>query len=240
MGPVGRARYYYRAIGMDSAFQGRPRNMTMLGWFAAGAVAVATMWSGVAPADRLTWWLEIAWVIVGLPVVVVVARTRGITPMLVFLLTLHAIVLCVGAHYTYEHVPLGEWVRNWTGGNRNNFDRLGHLMQGIVPAIIARELLRRTSPVPPGAWLRVLMVALAVAFSSCFEMIEWCAAVLLGSSADAYLGSQGDPWDAQWDMFCALIGATAATLALSAWHERQLICLQRDAAGSHAQAPRSR
>jgi len=225
---------------MDNAFQVRPGSITILGWVAAGAVAVAAMWSGAAPADRLTWWLEIAWVIVGLPVVVVVARTRGITPMLVVLLTLHAIVLCVGAHYTYEHVPLGEWVRNSTGGSRNNFDRFGHLMQGFVPAIIARELLRRTSPVPPGAWLSILMVALAVAFSSCFEMIEWCAASLLGSSADAYLGSQGDPWDAQWDMFCALIGSTAATLALSAWHERQVIRLTRAAAGSDGQAPRSR
>jgi len=225
---------------MTRAIQGRQRRLAIGGWIAASVVVGVTVWSAVAPADRLTWWLEMAWVIIGLPLAVWVARTRGMTGMLVVLLTLHAIILAVGAHYTYEHVPLGEWVRGWTGSARNNFDRLGHLMQGFVPAIIARELLRRTSPLAPGAWLRVLMIALAVAFSSCFEMIEWCAAVLLGSSADAYLGSQGDPWDAQWDMFCALVGATAATLTLSAWHERQLKRLAQGADAFHDQAPRSR
>ena len=225
---------------MTRAIQGRQRPLAIGGWIAASVVVGVTVWSAVAPADRLTWWLEMAWVIIGLPLAVWVARTRGMTGMLVVLLTLHAIILAVGAHYTYEHVPLGEWVRGWTGSARNNFDRLGHLMQGFVPAIIARELLRRTSPLVPGAWLRVLMIALAVAFSSCFEMIEWCAAVLLGSSADAYLGSQGDPWDAQWDMFCALVGATAATLTLSAWHERQLKRLAQGADAFHDQAPRSR
>lgn len=225
---------------MSRPSQGRHRPLAIGGWVAASIVVGAILLSAVAPADGLTWWLEIAWVIVGLPVVVWVARTRGITAMLVVLLTLHAIVLAVGAHYTYEHVPLGEWVREWTGSERNNFDRLGHLMQGFVPAIIARELLRRTSPIAPGAWLCILMIALPVAFSSCFEMIEWCAAVLLGSSADAYLGSQGDTWDAQWDMFCALIGATAATLTLSAGHERQVGPLLRAHHLSHDQAPRSR
>jgi len=230
----------YRPPDMTSANEGRQRPLALGGWIAAGVVVGVTALSAIAPADRLTWWLEIAWVILGLPLVIWIARTRRITAMLAVLLTLHAIVLAVGAHYTYEHVPLGEWVRGWTGSARNNFDRLGHLMQGFVPAIIARELLRRTSPIAPGAWLCILMIALALAFSSCFEMIEWCAAVMLGSSADAYLGSQGDPWDAQWDMFCALLGATTATLTLSAWHERQLQRLPRAGGASHDHAPRSR
>jgi len=225
---------------MMRAMQGRQQPIAIGGWSAASAVVVVTCWSGIAPADRLTWWLETAWIILGLPMAVWVARTRGMTGMLVLLLTLHAFILAVGAHYTYEHVPLGEWVRGSMGSTRNNFDRLGHLMQGFVPAIMARELLRRTSPLAPGVWLCILMIALPVAFSGCFEMIEWCAAVLLGSSADAYLGSQGDPWDAQWDMFCALVGATSATLTLSAWHERQLQRLAKGADASHDQAPRSR
>ena len=160
--------------------------------------------------------------IIGLPVVVWIARRHGITRLLLILLSLHAILLLVGGHYTYEQVPLGHWAQTWCGFTRNNYDRLGHFVQGFVPAIIAREALRRTASLRPGKWLSVICIAMALAFSSCFEMIEWTAAVALGSSADAFLGSQGDVWDAQWDMLCALIGASCSIAILSRCHERQL------------------
>lgn len=210
------------------------RTAGAIGWVSALAVAAVTAWSAIAPVDPLTWWLEISWVLLGLPVAILVARTRGITTLLVVLLALHALLLAVGAHYTYERVPLGEWARHWTGIDRNNYDRLGHLMQGFTPAILARELLRRTSPLRPGGWLAVLCIALPVAFSACFEMIEWWAALALGEDAAAYLGSQGDLWDAQWDMCCALVGAAASVALLSGLHERQVNRL------ASAHAPRSR
>lgn len=193
-----------------------------LGWFLVLAVALTCVWSWVSAADRMTWWLESFWVILGMPVVAWVARTHRVTRMLLALLAIHAIVLLVGARYTYELVPIGEWVQQWTQSERNNFDRFGHFLQGFVPAMIARELLRRTSTIGTGWWLPVLCVACALAFSALFEMIEWGASEALGAAADSYLGSQGDPWDAQWDMLCALLGAALAVTTLGPWHERLL------------------
>jgi putative membrane protein len=135
---------------------------------------------------------------------------------------MHAVSLVIGGHYTYEKVPAGLWVQEWFDLARNNYDRLGHFVQGFVPALIARELLRRTSPLQPGRWITVLCIASALAFSAIFEMIEWGSSVALGASADAFLGSQGDPWDAQWDMLCALIGAMCSMATLSRLHEREL------------------
>ena len=196
-----------------------------LGPMLVAAVLGTGAWSWIGATDRLTWWMESCWVIVGLPVAILVARRRGITPLLQVLLAAHAVVLLVGAHYTYERVPLGDWWRDWFGFARNHYDRLGHLMQGFAPAILVRELLRRTSPLGPGGWTPVLVTCCALAFSAVFEMIEWASSVALGHGADAFLGSQGDPWDAQWDMLCCLIGATASlaifTVATNV-HERQL------------------
>ena len=193
-----------------------------LGWLIAAIVVAAMLWSRLYAADRLTWWLESLWVVGGLPVVVWVARTHGITRLLLILLAVHAVVLLVGARYTYELVPIGELVQSWTGSDRNHFDRFGHFLQGFVPAIIARELLRRTSTIGDTRWLTGLCIACALAFSAMFEMIEWLAAVALGVAADSYLGTQGDIWDAQWDMLCALVGASASMLLLSRYHERLL------------------
>jgi putative membrane protein len=205
----------------------RPRLGATLGWVLATTVAVVLVWSRLYAVDRLTWWLESIWVVVGLPLAIAVARTRGVTTLLLTLLAGHAVVLLVGARYTYEFVPLGEWIQAWTGSSRNNFDRFGHLLQGFVPALLARELLRRATPLRPDRWLGLLCVACALAFSALFEMIEWGASVALGASADAYLGSQGDRWDAQWDMFCALVGASLSIVLLSGWHEAQLCVLAR-------------
>ena len=186
-------------------------------------IVVATLsWSAVHPVDWLTWWMEVSWVLVGFPIVAWLALRYGITRILLVLLTMHAVILVIGGHYTYEKVPAGLWVQEWFDLARNDYDRLGHFVQGFVPALIARELLRRTSPLQPGRWIAILCIASALAFSAIFEMIEWGSSVALGASADAFLGSQGDPWDAQWDMLCALIGAMCSMATLSRLHEREL------------------
>jgi putative membrane protein len=205
--------------------QTEPFMRLQLGPILVAIVALAVIASWHDAFDRLTWWLEAWWVLAGLLAVVVISRKHRITPLLQVLLALHAIVLLAGAHWTYECVPLGEWWREWFGFQRNHYDRLGHFMQGFTPAIMIRELLRRTSPLGPRGWLPVLCVACALAFSAFFEMIEWGTSVALGHSADAFLGSQGDPWDAQWDMLYCLIGATISIVAFSVVtniHEQEL------------------
>lgn len=199
----------------------------ILGALLACIVIATLAWSAINPVDWLTWWMEVSWVLVGFPIVVWLARTHGVSRVLLLLLAIHAIILIVGGHYTYEQVPLGHWVRSSFGGVRNNYDRLGHFAQGFVPALIVRELLRRTSPLQPGRWLGALCIMCALAFSAFFEMIEWRTSVALGASADAFLGSQGDPWDAQWDMLCALIGASCCIASLSSVHERSLSQLRQ-------------
>ena len=191
-------------------------------------IVVATLaWSAVHPLDWLTWWMEVSWVLVGFPIVAWLALRYGITRILLVLLTMHAVILVIGGHYTYEIVPAGLWVQEWFDLARNDYDRLGHFVQGFVPALIARELLRRTSPLQPGRWIAILCIASALAFSAIFEMIEWGSSVAFGASADAFLGTQGDPWDAQWDMLCALIGAICSMATLSRLHERELRRMHR-------------
>ncbi|MEV0176112.1 DUF2238 domain-containing protein [Streptomyces sp. NPDC050803] len=188
----------------------------------AGVVIAGTALSAWSPHDRTTWLLETVWVLVGLPLVVLARRRFPLTNLLCCLLALHALVLLVGGHYTYAEVPLGDWVRDTFGLERNPYDRFGHLMQGFVPAILVRELLSRTSPLGGSRWLAPLTVCACLAFSAVFEMLEWAAAVVGGQAADAFLATQGDVWDTQWDMFCALIGATVALLLLGRLHDRQL------------------
>ncbi len=190
-------------------------------------VVAALLWSAVGPHDRFTWWLEVAPVLIGLPILVASARRFPLTPLLQVLLALHAVVLIIGGHYTYAEVPVGFWVRDAFGFERNHYDRLGHLMQGFVPAILARELLLRTSALR-GRWLPFLVVCACLAFSAFYEMIEWWTAAASGEDATAFLGTQGDPWDTQWDMFLALIGAITAQLTLAWLHDRQLARLDAD------------
>ncbi|MET7701624.1 DUF2238 domain-containing protein [Streptomyces sp. NPDC005485] len=170
----------------------------------------------------MTWLLETVWVLIGLPLVVLTWRRFPLTNLLCCLLAAHALVLAVGGHYTYAQVPLGDWVRDWFGLDRNPYDRFGHLMQGFVPAVLVRELLSRTSPLRGSRWLAPLTVCACLAFSATFELFEWAAAVIGGHAADDFLATQGDVWDTQWDMFCALIGATLSVLLLSRPHDRQL------------------
>ncbi|GAA5018218.1 DUF2238 domain-containing protein [Streptomyces siamensis] len=192
------------------------------------AVVVAGLaLSGLRPHDPTTWLLETVWVLVGLPLVVLTRRRFPLTNLLYCLLAAHALVLAVGGHYTYAQVPLGDWVRDTLELDRNPYDRFGHFMQGFVPAVLVRELLSRTSPLRGSRWLAPLTVCACLAFSAVFEMFEWAAAVIGGHAADDFLATQGDVWDTQWDMFCALIGATVSVLVLSRLHDRGLTALAK-------------
>ncbi len=174
--------------------------------------------------DPATWWMETSFVFIGIAILIPTARRFPLSPLLYRLIAFHCIILMIGGHYTYERVPLGDWMTDWFGFSRNHYDRIGHLVQGFVPAILVRELLLRTSPFGKirSKWMPALVVSACLAFSAFFEMIEWWAAIAGGASANNFLGSQGDVWDAQWDMLCALIGAILALMLLWRLHDRSL------------------
>ena len=188
--------------------------------------AAALLVSGIAPHDRLTWLLEVAPILIAVPVLVATARRFPLTPLAYRLIFVHALILMLGGHYTYAEVPLGDWVADALGLARNPYDRLGHLAQGFVPAIVVREILIRRSPLRPGKWLAFLVVCVCLAISAAYELVEWWSALLGGENADAFLGTQGDQWDTQWDMFTALVGAIAALALLSRYHDRQIARLE--------------
>jgi len=184
-------------------------------------VALAVSYAG--RFDTFTWFLEAGPVLAAIPVLVATRRRFPLTRLAYVCICLHALVLIVGAHYTYARVPLGEWARDALDLERNHYDRLGHVAQGFFPAIVAREVLVRTSPLRRGGWLGFLVVCFCLAFSAFYELVEWWVAVASDEGdAVAFLATQGDPWDTQWDMFLALLGATAAVLLLSRAHDRQL------------------
>jgi putative membrane protein len=187
-----------------------------------GLLVLALIVSCVIAHDRLTWFLETVWVMVGLPLVAWRWPRFPLSRLLCWLLALHALVLIYGGAYTYALTPLGLWVRDTFDFARNHYDRLGHFMQGFVPAILARELLLRCTPLRRGGWLFYLVVAACLSFSAFFELIEWWSALALGGEADAFLATQGDVWDTQWDMFLALCGSLIAQVSLARVHDRQL------------------
>ena len=187
-----------------------------------GIVAAVLVWSGIGPYDRTTWWLEVAPILLGAPVLILTFRRFPLTTLVYTLLAVHAIILAVGGHYTYARVPVGFWAQELFGFARNHYDRLGHFAQGFVPALLAREILLRTSPLRPGKWLFVVVVSICLAFSAFYEFVEWWSALLGGEAATDFLGTQGDVWDTQWDMFLAFLGAIAAQLTLSRVQEGQL------------------
>ncbi|KAB2320324.1 DUF2238 domain-containing protein [Betaproteobacteria bacterium SCN1] len=191
-------------------------------WILAGLTLVALIVSGIHPADGMTWALETVPVMIGLPVLLVTHRRFPLTPLVIRLLFVHGLILMLGGHYTYAQVPLGFWVQDAFDLARNHYDRLGHLAQGFVPAMLAREILLKQTPLRPGGWLFLLTTAVILAFSACYEFIEWWTALAIGADADAFLATQGDPWDTQWDMFLALVGAIAAQLLLARTQDRQL------------------
>jgi putative membrane protein len=185
-------------------------------------VSAALLWSAIGPHRRLTWWLEVLPVLVAAPILIATRRRFPLTPLLYVLIALHALVLIVGGHYTYARVPLGFWMEDWFGFARNHYDRIGHVMQGFTPAIVARELLLRKTPLRPGAWLFTIVTLSILGVSAFYEFTEWWAALVGGGAATDFLGTQGDPWDTQWDMFCAFCGAVVAQLALARLHDTQL------------------
>jgi putative membrane protein len=183
---------------------------------------VALTASGIEPKDRLTWWMEVAPFLMAAPLLIATYRRMRLTDLVYGLIAVHACVLFLGGHYTYAEVPLGFWAQRTFGLMRNDYDRVGHFFQGFVPAMVFRELLLRTTPLRPGRWLAFLVVCICLAGSALYELIEWRAAVGLGQGADAFLGTQGDPWDTQEDMATALFGACAALVLLSRVHDRAL------------------
>ncbi len=199
-----------------------PSDRGRLGAGLVALVLVVLVWSGIRPHDRFTWFMEVFPVLLGLPAVLLTHRRFPLTSLLWVLLAIHACILMLGGKYTYAEVPIGNWVRDTFGLARNHYDRLGHFAQGFVPAILAREILWRRSPLRGSRWLPFVVVSICLAFSACYEFLEWWTALISGEGATAFLGTQGDPWDTQWDMFLALVGATTALLTLSAVHERQL------------------
>jgi putative membrane protein len=195
-------------------------------------VLAVLVWSGIRPHDRFTWLLEVAPVLIGLPIVLATYRRFPLTPLLATLLTIHAVILMVGGKYTYAQVPAGFWVQEWLGLARNHYDRLGHFAQGFVPAILAREILWRRSPLRGSRWLGFVVVSICLAFSAFYELIEWWTAMASGEAAEAFLGTQGDPWDTQWDMFLALVGAISSLALLHRLHDRQLAARRSLARGA--------
>ncbi|MXR38355.1 DUF2238 domain-containing protein [Neisseriaceae bacterium B2N2-7] len=195
-------------------------------WWLLLLLLPLVLWSAIAPTDRATWLLEALPVLLGAPLLLWAWPRFVWTPLALCLMLVHAAILLIGAHYTYAEVPAGLWLRDAFDLARNHYDRLGHLAQGFVPAILAREVLLRRTPLRPGLWLVLLTTSCCLAFSAFYELIEWWVAVAIGADANAFLATQGDPWDTQWDMFLALVGALASQLLLSGLHERELVRLQ--------------
>lgn len=181
-----------------------------------GAVFI---WSAIEPKDRFTWLLEVAPAVIGLVALVATRRRFPLTPLLYGLILLHCVVLMVGGHYTYAEVPLFDGL---FGSERNNYDKLGHFMQGFVPALLAREILIRKQVINGRGWLALMVVSICLAFSACYELIEWWVAAATGEGAESFLGTQGYEWDTQSDMALALLGAISALLSLGRLHDRQL------------------
>ncbi len=184
-------------------------------------------WSAINPYDRPTWFLEVLPVIIALPILVVSYKSFPLTPLVYILILIHAVILMVGGHYTYAEVPLFNWLRDSFELSRNYYDRLGHFAQGFVPAMVAREILLRKRVVEQDAWLFFIVCCICLSISAFYELIEWWVAIAVGIAAEAFLGTQGDIWDTQWDMFTALIGAICAQVLLKSCHNQQLSSLEK-------------
>jgi putative membrane protein len=195
-------------------------------WLYCAFTVVLLAVSAWHPHELGTWFMEVLPVLIVLPLLLATQRRFPLTPLLYALILLHGAVLMLGGHYTYARVPLGFWMEDWFGFARNHYDRIGHLMQGIVPAIAAREILLRRTPLSRadmrGGWLFMLVTAVCLAISALYELIEWGTAAAMGGAADDFLGTQGDPFDTQKDMFFAWIGAMLSQLLLARWHDRQV------------------
>jgi len=191
-----------------------------------GTILLILVWSGIHPKDRFIWFLEVVPAIVGTVVLIAIYPKVKLTMLVYCLIWLHALVLMLGGHWTYAEMPLFSWLRDEYGLARNYYDRVAHIMQGFVPAIIAREVLLRNRVVRGRGWLFFIVTCICLAVSAFYEFIEWWVAIASGSAADEFLATQGDIWDTQWDMFLALCGAIASQLILTRWHDRQLASMK--------------
>ena len=221
--PAGEARKSASAPPTEKALARARREPLIL----LAALAAAVILSGVCPRNRPVWLLEEAPVLVGIPVLIFTRRRFPLTPLSYRLIFLHALLLVVGSHYTFSKVPLGLWLRDTLGLSRNPYDRIVHLVGGIAPAIVGREILRRRTPLPRGGWLFFLVSLGCLGGSAFYELLEWCAAAATGVPASEFLATQGDVWDTQWDMFLGLAGAILAQWVFTGVHERQLDALAR-------------
>lgn len=184
------------------------------------------IWSGIQPKDQLTWFLEVSPAIIGIIVLSLTYNRFRLTPLVYFLILVHSVILMVGGHYTYAEVPLFDSFKEWFGFERNNYDKVGHFVQGFVPALIAREIIVRKNIIPSSFWQFFFIVCFCLAFSAFYELIEWWAALIVGEDAEAFLGTQGYVWDTQSDMGLALLGAILALLVLSKLHNKQIESLK--------------
>jgi putative membrane protein len=191
------------------------------------AVLAVLVWSGIAPYDRFTWLLEVAPTIAGLAILIPTRHRFPFTPLVYTLIAIHMSILCVGGKYTYALVPAGNWLRDAWHLSRNHYDRLGHVAQGFVPAMIARELFIRLNVVRTVPWRTFIIVFVCLGISASYELVEWIVALVSGEASDSFLGTQGDPWDTQTDMALAFAGAMFALATLHWWHDRQLERFQR-------------
>ncbi len=201
-------------------------NQEKLLWLSV--VAASLLYSAIDPvADRLTWFMETVPVMIAIPILLLTYQRFPLTLVTVRVIAIFALILIIGGHYTYAENPLFNWIQDEFDLARNHYDRMGHFVQGVVPAMVGRELLLRTSPLERGKWLFFLLCCVSLAVSACYELIEWWAAVINDQAAEAFLGTQGDNWDAQWDMFLALIGSIISQLTLANSQDRQLDRLLR-------------
>ena len=186
-------------------------------------------WSVNNPKDMFTWWLEALPALIALPILFFTRKRFPLSTLAYCLILVHCCVLFVGAKYTYAEVPLFDWIAQWMGSERNNYDKVGHFAQGFVPVIIAREVFLRNSVMQVGAWCQFLSVCFVLAFSAFYELIEWWVGAATGEDAEAFLGTQGYVWDTQSDMFVALIGGIVGLLVLTKVHDRQLQAMKLSA-----------
>lgn len=187
-----------------------------------GVFIAIFVWSAINPHDYFTWFLEVFPTIFGVIILAVTYKKFPLTPLLYFLIFIHAVILIVGGHYTYAEVPIGFWLQEIFDFSRNHYDRIGHFAQGFIPAMIARELILRKNIIQHSKWQFFFIVCFCLAFSACYEFLEWGVAVVTGTAAESFLGTQGDIWDTQWDMFMAMIGSIIAQITLRKLHDSQL------------------
>jgi len=199
-------------------------HLSEAGWLAI--VGVVLVWSWIGAYDPGVWVMEVLPVFIAVPLLAFTRSRFPLTPLVYALILVHAVILMVGGHYTYARVPLGFWLQEWFDFSRNHYDRIGHLAQGFIPAMVAREILLRQTSLKPGGWLSFLVTSVCLAISAVYEFIEWWTALALGAGADEFLATQGDPFDTQADMLMATLGAVFAQVLLARWHDRQLAALR--------------